>query len=222
MNIFVNLGDANPLQLRRVCLVPAFPSPWQVISSRNEYESKATALLLLLIHSSFSLLLCTSAAEALHGGSDAAMSSVSIRNDGVPQAPEISVIPTVVKKAVSGIFTIMIRLCGQNFPAKLIQIQTCPIPQAPHWPHPQRSAAQHQIVHRSRLGAVLRRHAAPLLVLLAVVEELGAEELIHLVVPGGSWDHRCPSGGTFGLYHSSDGTPMAKVDISSSFRWANR
>mmetsp|Transcript_33377 Transcript_33377/g.71895 ORF Transcript_33377/g.71895 Transcript_33377/m.71895 type:complete len:438 (-) Transcript_33377:409-1722(-) len=60
----------------------------------------------------------------LHGGSDATMSSVSIRNDGV------------------------------------------------------------QIVHGSRLGAVLRRHTAALLVLLAVVEELRAEELIHLVGHG--------------------------------------
>ena len=44
------------------------------------------------------------------------------------------------------------------------------------------SAVQRQIVHGGRLGAVLGGHAPTLLVLLAVVEQLGTEELIHLAV----------------------------------------
>ena len=39
-----------------------------------------------------------------------------------------------------------------------------------------------QVVHNRRLGTVRRRHATSLLVLLAVVEELSPEELVHLPV----------------------------------------
>mmetsp|Transcript_44348 Transcript_44348/g.105605 ORF Transcript_44348/g.105605 Transcript_44348/m.105605 type:complete len:297 (+) Transcript_44348:885-1775(+) len=41
-----------------------------------------------------------------------------------------------------------------------------------------------QVVHAGRLGTVRRAHAPALLVLLSVVEELGTEELVHLVGHG--------------------------------------